>query len=569
MMKASRCTLVFLFGSLFVTGVSAQDTSLRAETEQLADELESYKNEAVELYARYVEAIGDDRVALWARLGRRGDEIRDGLEKLIENIGELRASDQPVDRPLAVAEEILEIAFRLIREDIDRRGDHINEALRRRSELSPEEYLANEQELAQEVLAMDMLLTGYLRYCTFAQNLGVEASEQLVFLDRLLLDHAASLEAHIGIARDRLAAVGETLQSMEGGEAVQLRAEQRALEQRLSTATQSLTSVVELMNARGLDTAEYRQLLIQVTGNVTTDIFDSRVAFGLVQKGWARFVEWLHANGIPLILKILLFLIIVTIARVLANIVERVVSRSVAKPNLKTPVLLRDMAVSMSSRAVLVVGVLVGLSQLGIELGPLLAGLGIAGFIVGFALQDTLSNFAAGVMILVYQPFDVGHVIEAAGVSGKVAKMSLVTTSITTFDNQVLIVPNGKIWGSVIRNKSAKPTRRVDLVFRVGHSEDIARAERVLWDVVQSDERVLKEPPPAIKVHELGEWSVDFIVRPWVRTEDYFVVYWDLTRAVKDHFDKEGIRLPVPQRDVRLRGEGSSKGAAPIAATDD
>ena len=199
----------------------------------------------------------------------------------------------------------------------------------------------------------------------------------------------------------------------------------------------------------------------------------------------------------------------------------------------------------------------------------MLTGLGIAGFIVGFALQDTLSNFAAGVMILVYQPFDVGHVIEAAGVSGKVAKMSLVMTTITTFDNQVLIVPNGKIWGSVIRNKSAEPTRRVDLVFRVGHSEDIARSERILWEVVESDERVLKEPAPTIKVHELGEWSVDFIVRPWVRTEDYFPVYWDLTRAVKDHFDKEGIRLPVPQRDIHVHGEAKSKVAARAASTGD
>jgi small conductance mechanosensitive channel len=99
----------------------------------------------------------------------------------------------------------------------------------------------------------------------------------------------------------------------------------------------------------------------------------------------------------------------------------------------------------------------------------------------------------------------------------------------------------------------------VDLVFRVGHSEDIARAERVLWEVVQSDERVLKEPAPTIKVHELGEWSVDFIVRPWVQTEDYFAVYCDLTRAVKDHFDKEGIRLPVPQRDIHVHGEEKPK----------
>ncbi|MEE9180470.1 MAG: mechanosensitive ion channel family protein, partial [Vicinamibacteria bacterium] len=427
----------------------------------------------------------------------------------------------------------------------------------------------NEQEIVQEVLALDGLLSGYFKYCNYAQNLGLDATEQLAFLDRLLLDRAASLAAHIDVAQDRVALVRESLEGAEGNAAVRLRAEQRALEQRVQTASNSLTSVVELMNARGLETTEYRQLLIRTTGNVTSDIFDSRVAFGLVEEGWDRFAAWLKANGISLVLKIILFLIIVTISKVLANIVERVVARSIASPSQKMPLLLRDMAVSLSSRAVLILGILIGLSQLGIELGPLLAGLGIAGFIVGFALQDTLSNFVAGVMILVYQPFDVGHVIEAAGVSGKVAKMSLVTTTITTFDNQVLIVPNGKIWGGVIRNKSAEPTRRVDLVFRVGHSEDIARAERILWEVVESDERVLKEPAATIKVHELGEWSVDFIVRPWVRTEDYFPVYWDLTRAVKDRFDKEGIRFPVPQRDVHVHGEERFKDATHAASTGD
>ncbi len=569
MRTRNGCALALLAGWLFAAGASAQEPSLLAETGQLADELDALKDDAVELYARYVETTGDDRVALWARLGRRGDEIRDKLEKLIENIDQLRATAQPVDRPLAVAEEILDIAFPLLREDIDRRGELVSEFLRRRSELSPEEHLAIEQEIAQEVLALDMLMSGYLKYCTFALNLGIDASEQLVFLDRLLLDHAASLDAHIGVAQDRLAVVRESVKGVEGSAAVQLRAEQRALEQRVHTASNSLTSVVDLMDSRGLDTTEYRQLLIRTTGNVTSDIFDSRVAFGLLDQGWNRFVDWLQANGVSLILKMFLFLIIVGIAKVLANIVQRIVARSVASPSQKVPMLLRDIAVSMSSRAVLLVGFLIALAQIGIELGPLLAGLGIAGFIVGFALQDTLSNFAAGVMILVYQPFDVGHVIEAAGVSGKVAKMSLVTTSITTFDNQVLIVPNGKIWGSVIRNKSAEPTRRVDLVFRVSHSEDIARAERILWEVVQSDERVLKEPATAIKVHELSEWSVDFIVRPWVRTEDYFAVYWDLTRAVKDRFDQEGIRHPVPRRDIEMRGEERLQSASSPGSTGD
>ena len=197
-------------------------------------------------------------------------------------------------------------------------------------------------------------------------------------------------------------------------------------------------------------------------------------------------------------------------------------------------------------------GLLVALSQLGIQLGPVLAGLGIAGFIVGFALQDTLSNFAAGMMILVYRPFDVGDAVEAGGVMGTVKAMNLVSTTITTWDNQKMVVPNSKIWGDVIRNITAEPHRRVDMVFGIAYADDIDHTERVLCDIVKRNELVLAEPEPVVRLHTLGESSVDFVVRPWARTSDYWTVYWDITRAVKKRFDEEGISIPFPQRDVHL-----------------
>ncbi len=226
----------------------------------------------------------------------------------------------------------------------------------------------------------------------------------------------------------------------------------------------------------------------------------------------------------------------------------------------KVSQLLRDTLIAWSSRLVMAIGVLVALSQLGFQVGPLLAGLGIAGFIVGFALQDSLANFAAGAMILVYRPFDVGDVIEAAGVSGKVSAMSLVSTTIHTFDNQTLIVPNNRIWGDVIRNVTAQRTRRVDLVFGIGYGDDVEHAERVLLDVISKHPKTLDDPEPMVKVHKLGESGVEFVVRPWARTQDYWDVYWDLTREVKLRFDREGIRIPFPQRDVHLRSTPSEKG---------
>jgi small conductance mechanosensitive channel len=214
--------------------------------------------------------------------------------------------------------------------------------------------------------------------------------------------------------------------------------------------------------------------------------------------------------------------------------------------------LLRKMFVSAAGNAVWAVGILVVLSQLGFALGPILAGLGIMGFIVGFALQETLGNFAAGMMILIYRPFDVGDMIEAATVFGKVHAMNMVSTTILTIDNQTLVVPNGKIWGNVIKNVTHQQTRRVDMTFGISYGDDIPHTEKTLMEIVKAHDKVLDDPEPMVKLHTLGESSVDFIVRPWCKTDDYWDVYWDVTREVKMRFDREGIRIPFPQRDVHL-----------------
>ena len=213
------------------------------------------------------------------------------------------------------------------------------------------------------------------------------------------------------------------------------------------------------------------------------------------------------------------------------------------------------MLVSVVSKVVMILGLLIALSQIGVEVAPLLTGLGIAGFIAGFALQDSLSNFAAGMMILFYRPFDVGDVIEAGGAFGKVSDMSLVSTTILSFDNQKLIVPNRKIWGDVIKNVTSESTRRVDLTFRISYGDDIERAERVLQEIVERNEHVLDDSEPIIRLHKLGDSSVEFVVRPWARRANYWDVYWDITRSVKKRFDEEGISIPFPQRDVHVHRE--------------
>jgi small conductance mechanosensitive channel len=201
---------------------------------------------------------------------------------------------------------------------------------------------------------------------------------------------------------------------------------------------------------------------------------------------------------------------------------------------------------------VFLLGLIIALSMLEVNIGPLLAGLGVIGFVVGFALQNTLSNFAAGFMILLYRPYDIGDYVTAGGVSGTVDSMNLVSTTIKTPDNQSEIVPNGQIWGGTITNVTGNETRRIDFVFGIGYDDDIAKAQKVLEEIVASNQKVLQNPVPVIQVHELADSSVNFVCRPWVNTGDYWTVYWEITRAVKERFDAEGIGIPYPQQDVHV-----------------
>jgi small conductance mechanosensitive channel len=295
----------------------------------------------------------------------------------------------------------------------------------------------------------------------------------------------------------------------------------------------ALSNVLTLMENLEMNTDSYREQLLRVTGEITTDVFDIGVITRLLVGWWQSLVDLAVEYGPDLLIKVLIFCFIVFIARKIANIVQRLVERGLNKAKLELSELLRRMVINTARSVVMVFGVLIALAQAGISIGPLFAGLGVAGFVIGFALQDSLSNFASGVMILVYRPFDVGDLIEAAGVRGVVSHMSIVNTTILTVDNQTIILPNNKIWGDVIRNVTAQTVRRIDLIFGISYTDDIPKTERVLQEILVNDDKVLKNPEPMVRLHELGDSSVNFVVRPWVHMDDYWDVYWSVTRAVK------------------------------------
>jgi small conductance mechanosensitive channel len=327
------------------------------------------------------------------------------------------------------------------------------------------------------------------------------------------------------------------------------------LNTRHSIDVNRLEAIILVLDSLGLDSADYKAVMLQQTGSLSVSFFSLKALGSVLRDAWFGLKETVKGNAPDLIFRLLLFIAMLFVFRILARITRRVVRSASERSSLDMSDLLKDMLVSTSGGIVMATGVLMALSQVGISLAPMLAGLGVAGFIVGFALQDSLGNFAAGAMILIYRPFDVNDFVEVTGASGLVKKMNLVSTTITTFDNQTLVVPNNKIWGDVIKNVTAQNQRRVDLEFGIGYDDDIEHAEKVLTEIVVAHEKVLKDPEPNIKLHTLGDSSVNFVVRPWVNTDDYWDVYWDIMREVKIRFDREGISIPFPQRDVHLYSE--------------
>ena len=196
--------------------------------------------------------------------------------------------------------------------------------------------------------------------------------------------------------------------------------------------------------------------------------------------------------------------------------------------------------------------VIAALSQLGIQTTSFVAIIGAAGLAIGLALQGSLANFASGVMIIAFRPFKVGDFIEAGGVAGVVEGIQIFSTQMRTGDNKAIILPNSGITSGNITNYSAKDTRRVDMVFGIGYDDDIKKTKDILMELITDDERILKDPEPLVAVSELGDSSVNFVVRPWVNSADFWGVKFDYTEAVKLRFDKEGISIPYPQQDLHL-----------------
>jgi len=520
--------------------VSAQFVQMLAEIEIQKEDIERVEARLVDLTGTPAEIMGARRDRLWASMFHKTLELARDAALQEDDGKDVSAYREYLVRELSDLPDETYGAIRRLRGRVKFPS----------SELAPDKFVVADQKLFKLLRELDSISRALIAYIQIADKFDLDASEERTYMVRELTDSAANRSIFLELALDDVTMLRSSIATLPANE--NLTDWLSAAQTRVQMTARAMQSIITLMQALDLETRQYRQQVITATGEITSDVLDVGIVAGLVSQWGKASVDLMTREGPRLIFRLLLVLFILFAFFQFSKLVQKGVDRALGSARVRISHLLHRMIVSTVRNLVVIFGVLIAISQLGVSLGPLLAGLGIAGFIIGFALQDSLSNFASGLMILMYRPFDVGDWVEAGEVKGKVSHMSLVNTTFMTQDNQRLVVPNNMLWQSVITNVTAQRTRRIDLMFGIAYGDDIEKAERVLQEIVTEHEAVLDNPEPKVKLHELGDSSVNFIVRPWVKTGDYWDTYWDITKAVKIRFDQEGISIPYPQRDVHV-----------------
>jgi small conductance mechanosensitive channel len=530
-----------------IVGERANELMLRIN--KAAKDVERYKNDLL-------KANTEDRLVLQLQLSTLVQRVMNDIHLLADTLMELEKKGKQPDLRKQVEGLFIPIVPQLW-SIIDRLRDEVDSARAGRPKAAVEELSAIEDEVRKFSMRLNTIYEMSFAHLKKMEQVGMDIKIAREDFFKRLAYRADKLSGRLNLALDRIENFEARLKETPEDKniAILLIASKKSLD----TNTLSIEVVLGIMEEFELNTTVYREQLLTVTRDIGSGLFNRKVVVNLIGRTLRSVSDWFVDKGPQYFIKLLILFCILYVSRFAMRMVRVGLEKAIDSSNVNLSQLARRMIVTTAANLVMLFGILVALSQLGIRLGPLLAGLGVAGFIVGFALQDTLGNFASGMMILLYRPYDIDDLIDVCGAYGTVNKMSLVSTSLLTLDNQSIVVPNSKIWGDVIKNVTAQDIRRVDMVFGVSYSDDIPKTESILYDILKSHDKILDNPEPNVRVHALGESSVDFIVRPWVKVEDYWDVYWDVTKIVKMRFDEEGVSIPFPQRDLHIRSvEGSS-----------
>ncbi len=551
-------------------GGTAEEKSTEQKIQELSEDLRTRGVELDELHSNIEKHKDRSAAAMMDKeLSNRRASYRRDVSELVTLVLNAEDAGATVADGRSLAEHVLQVEAAKMREKLTELSAATLRLVDVSMSGSAEEIEAARKSLSTEIPRASRLIEYLDDNIDARAQLGLDVRSDTTFVVERL---TARADVVAGLLQNTKEEIDAIVARPGADQDVEAQKELASLKQKRDMLAESQRLNVRLMDKHDLDTSRLKQGIISATGKISQDILNKDVAAGLMEQWFADSTDWLRSNGAALVFQFLTFLLILVAFWFVARLGRGAVRRGLDRSKLNISTLAREFFIKMTGRLIMLLGFIIAIAQLGVEVAPLLAGLGIAGFVVGFALQDTLSNFASGLMILVYRPFDIGDVVEAGGVTGKVNQMNLVSTMVLTFDNQLLVVPNKQIWGGVIRNVTHQDTRRVDMKFGIGYSDDIPKAEQILADILASHDKVLKDPEPVIRLHELGDSSVNFVVRPWSKTEEYWDVYWDVTREVKRRFDEEGISIPFPQRDVHVYhedgpGTGSTDGGPRKSST--
>ena len=558
-----RCIHFFAF-AVVLLGVSL---SALGQVQDLQETLDQQAQDLVQV-ERLLQALPEQPP-------EHRDAIRFRLdERLLDLLGSLndKLDDLATESEGTSDDDLYSIAGRQIRRILDislMRIEAISERVAEaREEVSEfdeglrsniaESFIQEQQLLRLRYLQRLVASLGLLEHLA-VEAINDEGLAEIAARLRPWLEDKSELLAERTVGQIRLDTT--TLLELRGRQAedpldLELAAAVRVLQRKQNRSLNGLEATVGIMDELGMETSDYRALILRQRGLIGVELLQREVFLRVLRDQLDSLQQAIVSTGPNLMLRAVVFVIILLLAWLLARLARLALRAVLQLRHVRITRLSGEVLVSVVGIVTFLIGVLVALATLGVSVTPMLAGLGIAGVILGFALQDSLSNLASGAMILLYQPYDVDDHVRVGDVEGVVKKMNLVATTITTFDNQVLVVPNKNIWGDNIVNHTASRVRRVDIEVSFSYDEDIDFVEQVLMEEMENHEGVLSNPAPTVHIGKWDDSAVAMMAKPWVRTADYWSTLRALTKRFKQRFDVEGISIPFPQRDVHLYEHG-------------
>ncbi len=504
---------------------------------------------------------GKDREAqkvLIVQARRYAEKMQEDQPKLLDLIPKLDADGIPTEDIKRRFKEFLAAEADLYDRTYNKWSREIDDLRDQRSSATTDELGDIEASINKSRDRLDDLLTAKINTLTTADSLGLSTGEEWDRLERILTNRAENLVGRLQIAVNERNRLQTRIKDAEraGAPEADMAADRTRLQyanRRVEGIANSLGRKVDLLAKRGVNVTQYRQFIIQTTGKVTERVLDPRVLVGLVHDFLKDSWKWIKESTPAFLVKVLIILAFIFSFRLGFRLGWRL-ARLLGLSKLSR--LMADLVNRMIYPFANVLGLIAGLWFLGVNPTTLLAGVGVAGIILGLALQESLSNLAAGFFILLTRPYDVDDIITVSGgVVGTVRAMGLANTTVVTFDNRRLLVPNRKIWGEVIENRSAEAVRRVEIKVRIGYAEDVDRALEIIRDLLTNNERVLSKPEPLIFVSDLADSWIKIDVRPWTRNADWWPLLTELPRLVRLRFAEEGIEIPLPQTEITMRSD--------------